>query len=103
MQIVHIVSQESGGAGRAAFRISEALRINGNKSTLLVLNHSGKSQTAGIYSDDSLWKLFKMKRKLHSVCNRQPLAGQFYFDDLGHDISGRQDIRNADIINIKDI
>lgn len=100
MQIVHIVSQESGGAGRAAHRISEALRINGNKSTLLVLNHSGKGQTAGIYGDDSSWKLFKLKRKLHSVCHRQPLAGQFYFDDLGHDISGRQDIRNADIINI---
>jgi polysaccharide pyruvyl transferase WcaK-like protein len=118
MSVVHLCSQDFGGAGKAAYRLHKGLQTIGVNSTMLVLNkrsgdssvkvlpidYAGSTATASdvpVYNSP-LW--MQQLRKWHKLLLNYPKrpAGLEMFTDAESDIRIDlvQEIRDADIINL---
>ena len=117
LKVVHLSTQDFGGAGKAAYRLHKGLQTIGVDSTMLVLNkRSGDSSVKVLPIDytgstaisldvpvynSPLW--MKQLRKWHKLLSNYPKrpAGLEMFTDAESDIRIDlvQEIRDADIIN----
>jgi GT2 family glycosyltransferase/glycosyltransferase involved in cell wall biosynthesis/Flp pilus assembly protein TadD/predicted SAM-dependent methyltransferase len=118
LKVVHLSTQDFGGAGKAAYRLHKGLQTIGVDSAMLVLNkQSGDSSvkvlpidyTGGtatsldvpVYNSPQWMKQFRKWHKLLSNYPKRP-AGLEIFTDAESDIRIDlvQEIRDADIINL---
>jgi glycosyltransferase involved in cell wall biosynthesis len=118
LKVVHLCTQDFGGAGKAAYRLHKGLQTIGVDSTMLVLNkRSGDSSVKVLPTDytggtvtssdvpaynSPLW--MQQLRKWHKLLanySKRP-AGLEMFTDTESDIRFDlvQEIRDADIINL---
>ncbi len=118
LKVVHLCTQDFGGAGKAAYRLHKGLQTIGVDSTMLVLNkRSGDSSVKVLPNDytgstatsldvpvynSPLW--MKQLQKWHKLLSNYPKrpAGLEMFTDAESDIRIDlvQEIRDADIINL---
>lgn len=100
MKVVHLVTEDSGGAGRAARRISKAERKLGIESRVLVLDKLTEDpQVEEVYSSSIKKMLFKTLRKYKQkkIYN----INDFYVSEFGIEKSElRKLVKRADIIHI---
>lgn len=100
MKVVHLVTEDSGGAGRAARRISKAERQLGIESRVLVLDKLTEDpQVEEVYSSSIKKMLFKTLRKYKQkkIYN----INDFYVSEFGIEKSElRKLVKSADIIHI---
>ncbi|WP_217302117.1 glycosyltransferase [Clostridium sp. 001] len=104
MKVVHIVANDTGGAARAAIRISNALTLNEVDSVVLVLHKSTNSNNRGIapcIKNRSVWNAFKVIRKINNMhINKYNLTGVFYEARFGLDLLKLDIVKSADVINL---
>ena len=100
MKVVHLSLEDSFGAGRAAIRISNAVKKIGIDSSVYVLN---KNEMADSY----VLKLERADRLMamiydrinHMLLNQYPEHGYFHVDRFGIDLTKYQEIKDADILH----
>lgn len=102
MKVVHIISQEVGGAARAALRINTALNQCGVDSSVLVLHKvNNNHETQSIFQSDLAWNIFRIIRKISNTkLRRYNLIGDFYVGYIGVNILKTQVVQEADVINL---
>lgn len=101
MKIVHLSLEDSFGAGRAAIRISNAVRKTGTESSVYVLNKNemADSNALGLKRMDR-FKVMMCDRINHLLLERYPEHGYFHVDRYGIDLTKYEVIRNADILHL---
>lgn len=100
MKIVHISLEDSFGAGRAAIRISNAIKKQGVDSKVYVLR---KNEMADSYII-KLGRVQKIAMNLLTRVNqillkKYPQRGYFHKDTYGINLMKNEEIRSADIIH----
>jgi glycosyltransferase involved in cell wall biosynthesis len=117
MKIVHLCTQDNGGAGNAAYRLNEGLRRSGIDSTLIVTTKTkADASVKAIPSDYSrkkslvtnetyvspewqnLW--YYWTQKIAEYPNRPAGLEIFTFPESTIDLTEIKEIREADIINL---
>lgn len=100
MKIIHLSLEDSFGAGRAAIRISNAVRKTGIDSAVYVLN---KNEMADSYALElnrtNRMKVMLYDRINHMLLNKYPEHGYFHMDQYGIDFTKYPEIRDADILH----
>jgi glycosyltransferase involved in cell wall biosynthesis/polysaccharide pyruvyl transferase WcaK-like protein/MoaA/NifB/PqqE/SkfB family radical SAM enzyme len=118
MNVVHICSQDYGGAGKAAYRLHKGLQQIGVSSKMLVVNKKSGDPSVKVFPSDfsgslqksisvsayesPLWpqQMLRWKEDLAKYPNR-PTGLEIFTDALSDiHLDQIQDIRNADIINL---
>ena len=117
-RVVHLCTQDFGGAGKAAYRLHKGLKTIGVNSTMLVLSKRSGDSTVKLFPDDyskrmagcldvqvynsPLWNQQNRRwQKLMSEYTERP-AGLEMFTDAVSDVrlDRIREIREADIINL---
>lgn len=101
VKIVHIVTEENTGAGRAARRICDAIRDEGIDSSLYVLN----PYCNGTAENIELNRSSKIFRRFANLYNARKLAkynmqGFFSGEQMGPKIMSMEAFKDADIIHL---
>lgn len=101
MKIVHIVTQDSYGAGRAAIRISEALNNAGQESKVCVIDKQSDAKVVNLGDGFKNKLQVKIYNKLNNFKNRKIVKdGYFQVEKYGRSFSEVSEIKDADIIHI---
>jgi len=118
LEIIHLCSNDDGGAGKAALRLNKNLKEIGGKSTLLVLNKKSKdssvkiipSEYSGVLQNCSNEQIYNSKswflhaQRWQSELNKYPKRpkGLEIFTDEISDVQLNKitDICDADIVNL---
>jgi glycosyltransferase involved in cell wall biosynthesis len=103
MKVVHIVTNDIGGAGRAARRISAALMKYNCKSNVLVMEkYDDKNDDVISLFNSSLRKYeFKVRRKLSYNLKKKQFERERFADvEFGMDLMNHPLVKDADIINL---
>jgi glycosyltransferase involved in cell wall biosynthesis len=101
MKVVHVVSKDTGGAARAAIRISCALQQQGIDSKIIVLNKTvERDDIYGIFKSKFTWNAFRLIRKINDISSLKNKLQGFYNERIGVDISKLKLVKEADIINL---
>ena len=101
MKVVHLVTYDCFGAGRAAERISSALNSVGCDSKVLTLGKSLNSEAISMtQTAKSLFKLKIFNRLNYQYNKKHVKNGYFHFDYHGQSYSDVEWIKKADIINL---
>ena len=102
MKVVHLVTEDLSGAGRAAKRISKALCAIGVDSKVLVLDKmSDDDNVSEIWTNRAQKIIFKIFRKLSRKLFR-PIYDEtvFYESSLGAPFMRNKDVMAADVIHL---
>lgn len=102
MKIVHLVTDDIGGAGRAARRINESLNKLGYDSSVIVLEqHDCSSSVVKILENRKKRFIFKCIRKIYQKINWK-LYEIKKFSELGYglDLNKMEEIHSADIVHL---
>lgn len=102
MKVVHLVTEDMGGAGRAARRISHALCRLGVSSEVLVLDRfSADEGVSEVWQNRFQKVLFKVKRKLYRArINRKASELKFYEASFGLNALQLKKVAEADIVHL---
>lgn len=103
MNIVHLVASDSGGAYRAAERISDSLNRIGENSIVVVLEkkRQGSNVYPFFYKKKFRLFVFKVVRKIESKkLKKMKLTSYFYESSLGVNLYRMNEVKRADVINI---
>ena len=94
MRIVHLTTNDEGGAYQAAVRISRSMKKCGADSYLVLRNKNN--------SDNEGYELYtgirRLKSKFYNFLNLMLSFGSVQSDYFGSDITGEELIRRADVI-----
>lgn len=101
MKVLHIATEDSKGAGRAARRICDAIREEGIDSSLYVLNTSSNSNAKKI----EIGRRNRIYRHFADFMNAKKLAkyevkGFFSGEHFGPEIMNMDEFTDADIIHL---
>lgn len=102
MKVVHIVTEDGGGAGRAARRISGALSDQGEESQVLVLDRFSDDPNVSEIWSSSLQKfLFKLRRKPYRLKLRRYADERVFSESrLGLPLWKFQAVAEADVVHL---
>jgi len=103
MKILHIVTNDIGGAGRAARRINKALIQCGYDSKVLVMEKYGKhdEDTIPFFSNDIQRFFFKTIRKVCYIVQNHLFERTKFADAIfGLNLSRHPLVKEADVINL---
>lgn len=101
MKIVHLVTCDSIGAGRAAIRISESVRKCGYDSEVLVVEKNTEYNSVSICKSFISQNLLRVFNKFNRTYTEKSVCeGYFNFDHLGQAYRNVRSIKEADVINL---
>ncbi|GAF85280.1 unnamed protein product [marine sediment metagenome] len=107
LKVVHLCTEDFGGAGKAAYRLHKALQQAGVNSSMLVLNKKSNDLSVKVlpqdYTTDYNPVYMKQYEKWQKLLAQFPAKSpEFVFTDVVSDIKLDcvEEIHNADIVNL---
>lgn len=95
MKILHICTYDSGGAGIAAWRISESINAVGGNSKLLVRERKSSHLEVEEYCNTRFMKLLA---KIYGAFNTFFSSDDIMYEYIGFDISKNESVKQADVL-----
>jgi FkbM family methyltransferase len=102
LKIVHVCTQDHGGAGRAAYRLHKALQMTEHDSSMLVISKRSNDPSVHIArSSVSYEEIYKRNRMMLARFPDRPVGLEMYSDNFGAvDLAEEPLIQQADVVNL---